>query len=164
MDVKVQNDMTEIIHGKVYDYPTYYDIIFAADWRKEFAFLEACFDEYATGPVQRLFEPACGTGRLLIKLAQAGYDVSGNDLNPKAVEFCNRRLERRGFEPTAMVGDMADFRLPKKVDAAFNLINSFRHLPNEQSATAHLQCVARALRKGGLYLLGLHLTPTDLRI
>jgi SAM-dependent methyltransferase len=156
--------MAEVIHGKVYDYPTYYDIIFAADWRKEIAFLEACFDKYASGTVQRVFEPACGTGRLLIKLAQAGYDVSGNDLNPKAIEFCNRRLGRRGFEPTAIVGDMADFRLPRKADAAFNLINSFRHLPDEDAATAHMQCIARALRKGGIYLLGLHLTPTNHRI
>ena len=38
--------MTDIIHGKVYDYPTYYDIIFASDWRKEVRFLQAAFDEH----------------------------------------------------------------------------------------------------------------------
>jgi len=156
--------MTDIIHGKIYDYPTYYDIIFAADWRKEIQFLEAAFEEHISGPVKRLFEPACGTGRLLIKLAEAGYEVSGNDLNPQAVEFCNKRFARRGFEPAAVEADMADFRLPRKVDAAFNLINSFRHLPNEQAATSHLQCVARALRKGGVYFLGLHLTPVSQRV
>ncbi len=160
----VQDDMTDIIQGKVYDYPVYYDIIFAADWKKEFQFLRDCFGEHVTGRVQRIFEPACGTGRLLIKLAEAGYDVIGNDLNPQAVEFCNRRFSRRGLEPAAVVGDMADFRLRRKVDAAYNLINSFRHLPSEQAATDHLRCMARALRKGGVYLLGLHLTPTSLRL
>ncbi len=40
------------------------------------------------------------------------------------------------------------------------MINSFRHLPDESSARAHLEAMARSLRKGGLYVLGLHLTPT----
>jgi hypothetical protein len=40
------------------------------------------------------------------------------------------------------------------------MINSFRHLPTEAAARDHLQCMARALRRGGVYILGLHLTPT----
>lgn len=149
----------DIIPAHIYDFPKYYDLLFGADWKAEFDFLEACFRQHALRPVKRLFEPACGTGRLLAKFAKAGYDVSGNDLNAKAVEFCNARLVRQGFPPTAVVGDMADFRLPRKVDAAMNTINSFRHLPSERAALDHLRCVARALAKGGIYVLGLHLTP-----
>jgi SAM-dependent methyltransferase len=148
------------IQGHLYDYPKYYDLVFGSDWKAEFDFLQACFRKHAPRPVRRLFEPACGTGRLLIKFAEAGHDVAGNDLNPRAVEFCNARFGRRGLAPAAVVGDMADFRLRRKVDAAFNMINSFRHLPSEQFARSHLRCVARALGKGGLYILGLHLTPT----
>ncbi|MEX1096881.1 MAG: class I SAM-dependent methyltransferase [Planctomycetales bacterium] len=150
----------ETVRGHIYDFPKYYDLVFGSDWKAEFDFLRACFDRFAQRTVRRVFEPACGTGRLLIKLAQAGCEVAGNDLNPKAVAFCNSRLARHGFEPSAVVGDMADFRLPRKVDAAFNTINSFRHLPDERSAESHLRCVARALGSGGLYVLGLHLTPT----
>lgn len=150
----------QVLHASLYDHPKYYDLLFGSDWRAEFDFLRACFRKHARRPVRRLFEPACGTGRLMIKLAAAGYEVSGNDLNRKAVEYCNARLRRHGFPPSAVVGDMADFRLPGKVDAAFNMINSFRHLPSEQAAENHLRCVAAALAKGGLYLLGLHLTPT----
>ncbi|MCA9239711.1 MAG: class I SAM-dependent methyltransferase, partial [Planctomycetales bacterium] len=42
-------------------------------------------------------------------------------------------------------------------------INSFRHLATEEQARAHLGCVARSLKKGGLYVLGLHLTPEQSR-
>ncbi len=157
--------MHEVIQGHLYDYPKYYDLIFGSDWKAEFDFLQRCFDKHASlaggRKVQRLFEPACGTGRLLIKFAEAGFDVCGNDLNPRAVEYCNARFERRGFEPAAVVGDMSDFRLPRKVDAAFNTINSFRHLMTEDAAESHLRCVAASLAQGGLYLLGLHLTPTQ---
>jgi SAM-dependent methyltransferase len=144
----------------IYDYPKYYDLIYGDDWRAEFDFLEACFQCHAGRAVRRVFEPACGTGRLLIKLAAAGYQVAGNDLSCKAVDYCNARLVRHRFPPTATVGDMADFRLPRKADAAFNMINSFRHLTTAATAAGHLKSICNSLAQGGIYLLGLHLTPT----
>lgn len=143
----------------IYDYPGYYDLLFGADWKGEFEFLAACFERFAKRRVRRLFEPACGTGRLLVKFAEVGYSVAGNDLNAKAVAYCNARLQRRGFSPSVMVSDMADFRLARKVDAAFNTINSFRHLLTGQSAQNHLHWMAESLASGGIYVLGLHLTP-----
>lgn len=150
----------ETVQGHLYDYPKYYDLIFGSDWKAEFDFLEDVFEKHTERVVERLFEPACGTGRLLIKFAQAGYQVAGNDLNPKAIDYCNARLERNGYERTAVVGDMTDFTVKKKFDAAFNTINSFRHIGTEQGAVGHLKCIADSLYKGGLYVLGLHLTPT----
>lgn len=151
----------ETIQGHLYDFPKYYDLVFGSDWKAEYDFLLASFDRFAKRPVKRVFEPACGTGRLLFKLANAGYEVAGNDLNEKAVAFCNERLKRYGHPETAVVGDMADFRVKKKFDAAFNLINTFRHLKTEKEAVAHLECVAEAISKGGIFLLGLHLNPED---
>ena len=153
--------MTDKIKGDLYDYPAYYDLIFGSDWRAEFDFTIACFERFAQRPVKRVFEPACGTGRLLIKLAEKGYEVSGNDLNAHAIKFCNDRLKRKGFPESTVVGNMADFKLKKKVDAAFNMINTFRHLSSEEDAVSHLKCMAECLNKGGLYLLGLHLIPSD---
>lgn len=152
--------MTETIQGDLYDFPQYYDLLFGSDWQAEFLFMRKCFERYSKREVQRIFEPACGTGRLLIKLAQRGYEVAGNDLNERAVNFCNDRLEKKGYPRTATVGDMADFTVKRKFDAAFNMINTFRHLPTEATAEAHLHCTAAALSKGGLYLLGIHLQPT----
>lgn len=149
----------EQLKGSCYDYPKYYDVLFNSDWKAEYHFLLACFAKHAKGRVRRLFEPACGTGRLLVRLARAGYEVAGNDLNPRAVDYCNARLRRNGFAETAEVGDMGDFRLKRKVHGAFNTINSFRHLQTEQQALGHLQCMAGVLTKGGIYVLGLHLTP-----
>ncbi|MCA9052257.1 MAG: class I SAM-dependent methyltransferase [Planctomycetaceae bacterium] len=149
----------DVIQANLYDHPKYYDLLFGSDCRAELRFLQGCFRKYGRKNTRRLFEPACGTGRLLIKLAKAGYDVAGTDLNPHAVDFCNDRLERHGFPRSVFVGDMSNFTVRKKFDAAFNTINSFRHLSSERQAENHLRCMADALQPGGLYLLGLHLTP-----
>jgi SAM-dependent methyltransferase len=144
----------------LYDHPQYYDLVFGSDWQAEYAFLRKVFKVHAGRPVERIFEPACGTGRLLIRLGRAGYRVSGLDLNRHAVEFCNGRLQSYRLPPSVHRGDMSNFRLRTKVDAAFNAINSFRHLLSEEQARSHLACISDSLAPGGLYILALHLTPT----
>ncbi|MEN6405743.1 MAG: class I SAM-dependent methyltransferase [Thermoguttaceae bacterium] len=144
-----------------YDHPRYYDIAFRDETRAEVNFIEAACQTYGRGPVRRLFEPACGTGRLVTELAARGYRVTGLDLNRPSLEFLRRRLHRRGLRATVLHGDMADFRLRQPVDAAFCTFDGFRHLLSESSARQHLQCVSDHLRPGGIYLLGFHLLPLD---
>jgi SAM-dependent methyltransferase len=152
--------MPEKLVGSLYDHPLYYDLVFGSDWKAEFDFLKRCFPKHIDGDTKSVFEPACGTGRLLYRLAQHGLNVAGLDLNGAAIEFCNKRLERKGFSPSTFVGDMTDFQLAEPVDVAFNMINSFRHLASEEMAVDHFRCVRDALRIGGIYVLGLHLLPT----
>lgn len=146
--------------ASIYDFPVYYDLVFGSDTAAEMRFLKECFVAYVERPVRRVLEPACGTGRLLFRMAQQGFEVGGLDLNEKAVAYCNRRLERLGARGRAFVADMSDFTVERPYDAAFNTINSFRHLPTEEAARRHLEAVAGAVRLGGIYALGLHLTPT----
>jgi len=149
------------VNESIYDHPKYYDLVFGADCAAEVKFILGCGEEYLQREPRRLFEPACGTGRLLFALARKGYEVGGLDLNPKAIEFCNQRFIRHQLPVPAFVADMADFRVKGRYDIAFNTINSFRHLPSESAARGHLKNMGKAVRIGGLYLLGIHLTPTD---
>jgi SAM-dependent methyltransferase len=152
--------VTTILDGSVYDYPKYYDLVFGVHADLECDFLRGCFDLHAQRPVRRLFEPACGSGRLLVKLAEWGYQVCGWDTNRASVDYCNDRFKRRGLPPAAVVGDIVKVSLPSKVDAAFNMISSFQLLPTERAAESHLRTMAANIAKGGLYILGLHLLPS----
>jgi SAM-dependent methyltransferase len=151
---------TTSVHGTVYDYPKYYDLVFGVGTGLECDFLEGCFDLYAGRRVHRLFEPACGSGRLLIELAKRGYQVSGWDTNRASVDYCNDRFKRRGLPPPAVLGDIVNVSLPSKVDAAFNMVSSFQLLPTERAAEDHLRSMAANVAKGGLYILGLQLMPS----
>lgn len=156
--------MPQQITGSIYDYPNVYDVLFSDACREEVAFLTAIFKRFCNENVPTVFEPACGSGRLLYHLAKLGFSVSGLDLNPLAVAFCNRRLKRYGFPESAYVGNMASFSLAdlgrkRKFDAAFNLVSSFLHLTTEADAQQHLHAVADVLKPDGIYLLGIHLKP-----
>jgi len=143
----------------LYDYPRYYDLVYGSDWKAEVDFLTGVFDRHVRGSTKRLLEPACGTGRLMFRLEREGYHVDGIDLSQNAVEYCNQRLLRHGLQGSARVADMTDFTVKSKYCAAFNTINSFRHLEKHSQARDHLACMAKAIRRGGVYILGIHLCP-----
>ena len=150
----------EVLNESIYDHPKYYDLVFGADCAAEIKFILGCAAQYLTGKPRQMFEPACGTGRLLFGLAKRGFDVDGLDLNEKAIDFCNARFKRHELKYRAFVADMSEFEVKKPYDIAFNTINSFRHLGSEAAAVGHLNCMADSAKKGGLYLLGVHLSPT----
>lgn len=153
--------MKKPIEKTWYDYPQYYDMVFRDETQAEARFIEEACRKYAVGPCRWLFEPACGSGRLVAELAGRGYDVTGLDLSEKSLAYLHARLKRRGLNAQLIHGDMTRFTLPEKVDAAYSMVNSFRYLLTEEAARSHLQCVARSLRPGGLYLIAMHLLPPD---
>ncbi|MDR2438930.1 MAG: class I SAM-dependent methyltransferase [Planctomycetaceae bacterium] len=149
----------------IYDYPTLYDVLFSDSWKREIEFLKTALQHYCNVTEQgRIFEPACGTGRLLWRLAQLGHNIVGLDLNPHTVAFCNKRLKRHGLPESAILGDMTHFSLndlqqKKSFDLVFNFVSSFLHLTSETAAISHLHAAADVLKPNGIYLLGLHLLP-----
>ena len=151
----------EVINQSIYDHPKYYDLVFGSDCAAELKFIQAVNERFLDGKAKQLFEPACGTCRLIHGLAKKGHRVEGIDLNEKAIEFGNKRFQRAGFPQTARVADMADFSPDRKFDLAFNTINSFRHLPTAKLAEAHLTCMAKGAKRNAVYLVGLHLNPVD---
>ena len=150
-----------VINGDWYDYPQYFDLAFRDETAREARFLAAAFHKYSAVPVKSLLEPACGSGRLIAALARRGYRMTGLDLSRPMLDYCRRRLDSLGLSARLIAGDMADFRLPRPVDGAFCTFNSFRHLLTEDAARRHLECVAAAVKPGGIYVLGLHLVPLD---
>lgn len=144
-----------------YEMPRYYDAIFDVDSEAEARFLEAVHRKYGTGrttPAPRVLEPACGSGRLLVQMAQRGWRVHGFDLAPAMVEYSRARLKGEGLAGTVAEGDMARFAVRGQFDLAHCFVSTFKYLLDEASARAHLEHVAAALRPGGVYALGFHLT------
>jgi SAM-dependent methyltransferase len=144
-----------------YDHPQYFDMVFRDETAAEIDFFHAAFDRFADGPVKRVFEPGCGSGRLVTAMAAGGFDVTGIDLSAPSLAYLRKKLKRRGLDATLMRDDFTRLQLPGTFDAAFCTFNTFRHLTDEASAVSHLRSVADHLRPGGLYILGLHIIPLD---
>lgn len=133
-----------------YDEARYYDVLFGWDASRERDFLLDAAARLGLGRApRRALEPFCGTGRLLRVVPGA----VGFDLNPAMVRFA------RSTGCLAFQADAGRFAVaPGAFDLAYCLIDSFRHLLDEEAARGHLEGVARALRPGGVYVLGFDVT------
>ncbi len=155
-----------------YDTPLYYDIVFDEGTPQEADFLEAAFYKHSLPDASarsssrrpRLLEPACGSGRLALEMARRGWRVAGFDGNPRMIAFAQQRLAAAGLRPKPRLWEdwMQSFTLPEGVKGGFDLahclVSTFKYLRTEKDAAECLRRVAAALRPGGLFLLGLHLT------
>ena len=135
-----------------YSAPRYYEIAFDMNRRQEVNFLVHCFRRYARRRVRSVLDIACGTGPHLIRLAERGYAMSGLDLSPQNIDFLRERATGKAFATDLLVADMSRFKLRRPVDAAICMQDSQGHLLTNEALLAHLRCVARSLKKGGLYV------------
>lgn len=114
-----------------------------------------------TGPFTFL-EPACGTARHLRWLARRRHRAIGFDLAPHMIDDARARAERAGVADrlALFVADMTDFagRVRRRADLAFNLVNTIRHLPDDDAMLAHFAQVAACLKRRGAYVVGLSTT------
>ncbi len=136
----------------MYSAPRLYEIAFDLNRKGEVDFLEHCFKRFAKRPVRRVVDIACGTGPHLLRLAARGYRMTGLDLSPENIEFLRERTRAAGFDADLVVGDMTNFQLGARVDAAICMQDSQGHLLTNEHLLDHLRSVAQALRRGGVYV------------
>lgn len=145
-----------------YDAPRYYDIVFDEDTVKEADFLEAALAKHGAGQARRgplrVLEPACGSGRLVAEFARRGAKVAGFDLSQPMLDFAGQRLAEEGLEARLFEASMQEFTVRGSFDLAHCLVSTFKYVDSEEGACSHLERVAAALRPGGIYALGFHLS------
>lgn len=106
----------------------------------------------AGGPV---LEVGCGTGRVLLPLLEAGVDADGVDLSPPMLERAREKAAAKGFRPTLVAADMADFTMPRRYARAICAFNAFAHADGPGAQIATLRCVREHLLSGGALVLHL---------
>jgi ubiquinone/menaquinone biosynthesis C-methylase UbiE len=104
-----------------------------------------------------LLELGCGTGRLLLPLAAAGYQVTGVDLSPEMLEIARRKVQDQGLEGQVSLvqQDMRKLNLEDRYHMAFAAINTFMSLADTRDQVAALTRIREHLVPGGLLLLDL---------
>ncbi len=145
----------ERIRANWYDYPAVYDVAFGWDVGPEMAFLERCFASAATGVVRRVFEPFCGSGRLLVPLAHRGYVASGCDMNPRMLERARLRAKAESVTLELHETTASGWRPGMPVDAVVTLIDSFRHVVDPVEVAATVRAWHAGARPGAALIVGL---------
>jgi SAM-dependent methyltransferase len=115
----------------------------------------------------RVLEVACGSGRVLVPLVRAGFDVVGIDVSPHMLELTHAKLD--GLADGAVGAgrarlELADMRAFHVGDAQFDLaivaVKSFAYLTERDDQLRCVQTIAAHLRPGGVLAIDfLHPLP-----
>jgi SAM-dependent methyltransferase len=133
------------------DQPQTWHYGLVAQWWAEFnvatpelAFYQACIERFG----QPALDVACGTGRLLLPLLQAGLDVDGCDLSPDMLACCRAKAQRLGLAPQLFTQAMHALDLPRRYRTIY-ICDSFGLGGQRQRDGEALRCCYRALEPGG---------------
>lgn len=101
----------------------------------------------------RILEPACGSGRTLAPLLEAGHTVAGFDPSAEMIARCRALCADRGFSPELSEQRFEDFSYPEPFAAIVVPAGSFTLIAEFAQALAVLRRFHDHLEPGGLLVL-----------
>ncbi|MBS4770547.1 class I SAM-dependent methyltransferase [Carnobacteriaceae bacterium zg-ZUI240] len=118
---------------------------------------QSLYDEWANYVYKRvpknssIFELACGTGELAVRLAK-DYVYQGSDLSENMLSLAQQKAPSLSF----LQMDMQAFHLDTTVDAIVCFADSLCYLDDLESVKATFQNVFQSLKTNGKFLFDMH--------
>lgn len=127
---------------------------------------EAFYREEARRSGGPVLELGCGTGRILLPIAEAGIPITGLDLSPEMLAVAGRKLAARPPDiqrrAELIPGDMRQFRLDRRFPLIIIPFRAFLHLLTPEDQRAALSCIHHHLTDGGRLIFNLFDPRLDL--
>ncbi len=99
-----------------------------------------------------LLDLGCGTCRVAVALAKKRYEIIGLDSSERMLDIAGRRAKKERVTIDLRIGDIRDFKLEARVDAAFAFGDVVNHFIGEDELVGFLSCVFDSLFPGGVLL------------
>jgi SAM-dependent methyltransferase len=135
-----------------------------ARWWAEFHHAEPAELAFYRAAIERFSEPAldlaCGAGRLLVPLMEAGLDVDGADASPDMLAQARRLAAARGLDPTLTAQPISELNLDRRYRTIF-ICDSFGIGGPRPDDLEGLRRVFAHLEPGGALLFSHHLPYGD---
>ena len=145
MDLHDYKDVAE-------NYDRYLEVMFATNDAHE-GFQEFYLElakRYGQGGVVDI---ACGTGAVLLYLAERGIDIDGTDLSEEMCKVAASKAEDMGLNLNICPADMTKFDSGRKYSLAIIARSGFMHLPTPEPQKAALLNIREQLTEGGILTL-----------
>ena len=145
MDLHDYQDVAE-------NYDRYLEVMYAHDDHHE-NFQEFYLDlawKYGAGGV---VDVACGTGAVLLYLAERGIEIDGTDLSEEMCKVAAAKADAMGLCLNIIPADMTAFSSGRKYSLAIIARSGFMHLPTQALQEAALRNLREQLLPGGILTL-----------
>ena len=108
------------------------------------------FEFIKTHPAGRALDIGCGTGTNVITLAKTGWQMTGFDFAPRAIQIAKRKIKKASIQAELFTDDATRMKnIRGKFDLALD-IGCFHNLENKADYLTQLD---RILAPGGFWLM-----------
>lgn len=118
------------------------------DYKVRSDYISDFFHQAQIVPGDDILDLACGTGSITKQLADKGYRMTGLDLSKEMLTFAVNKSP----ESTFLAGDMTSFDFNEAFDGCVCCLDSINHLTDIDDWKRCFDCVAKSLRKDGLFI------------
>lgn len=125
---------------------------FVVDGGDELTYYRRAVERYG----QPALDLACGVGRLLIPMRQAGLDVDGCDISADMIARCRERAEREGLTPDLYVQPMHQLDAPRTYQTIY-MCGAFGIGGRREHDLEALRRCYIQLAPGGVLIFDVHL-------
>lgn len=129
------------------EYAKFYDLFYGSkDYRFEFKNL---IQKLPSIELNNVLELGCGTGSYSIIAAESFENITAIDLSEDMIILAKTRNNRANISYS--VGDIRNFKIPKKFDLVFSLFHVFSYLSTTNELEKAFKSVSEHLKSGGLF-------------
>lgn len=143
MDLHDYEDVAE-------NYDRYLEVMYSTEFYRHENFREFYLDlakKYGQGGV---VDVACGTGAVLLYLAERGIEIDGTDLSEAMCNVAARKAEEMNLKLNIYPADMTKFDSGRKYSLAIIARSGFMHLPTSKLQKEALLNLREQLLPGGI--------------
>lgn len=135
------------------EFAAYYDRLMAdVDYAAWAEYLINLLKEAGVQPNQPIFDCACGTGEMTIRLHQVGYRVTGADVSSRMLEIAAQKARRAGAKIVFVQQQLQNLSVHKPVDAITCACDGVNYLQSCEDVISFFCGANRALKDDGLLL------------
>lgn len=151
---EILNAMTVSNHTEIYSKARYYDIAFSfKNITVENQTLLQTFRKHNLYEATSFLDIAAGPAANAIEMAIRGLKTVALDYSNEMVSYGSANAKKSKVQLQYLQGDMRKFELSEPVDLAAIFMDSTSYLLTNDDVINHLESVAKALKKNGLYIL-----------
>lgn len=119
------------------------------------AHIRAIWEKYGSMP-QTILDLGCGTGNILLPLAQEGFDVIGVDISQEMLAEADRKARESGISVRLFCQDMTELELGEQADCILSLCDCMNYLTEEGQLTAAFRRMAAHMKPESILLFDMN--------
>ncbi|WP_461177563.1 class I SAM-dependent DNA methyltransferase [Virgibacillus ainsalahensis] len=119
------------------------------------AFTQKAF-ERSGKHIKKIADLGCGTGEITMKLAEAGYNMTGVDYSEEMLTYAQQKASETNYSIQWICQDLREIQGLTNLDAAVSYCDVINYITAQDELKAVFKSVASALKEGGMFLFDVH--------